>query len=53
MSNLENLTESSDSSLRAAMAFRRWFLILAAPLVLFLTIWSVLQWRQLLLWLFP
>jgi hypothetical protein len=38
---------------RAAMALRRGFLILAAPLVLFLTIWSVLQWRQWWLWLFP
>lgn len=28
------------------MAVRRWFLILITPVVLFLTIFSLLQWRQ-------
>lgn len=46
-------TYSRQRRLRAVMLLRRAFLVLAAPLVLFLTIWSVLQWRQWLLWLFP
>lgn len=32
---------------RRGMALRRWFLILAAPLVLLLTILAFLQWRWL------
>jgi len=31
----------------AGMMLRRWFLILAAPVVLLLTIYAVLMWRQL------
>lgn len=53
MSNLESHVDTNPSHLRAAMLLRRIFLILAAPLVLFLTIWSVLQWRQWWRWLFP
>jgi len=45
-------TDSDQRRLRAALALRRAFLIFAAPFVLFLTIWSVQQWRQWWLWLF-
>lgn len=39
--------------LRVAMAARRWFLILAAPAVLFLTLLAVLQWKWLWQLLMP
>lgn len=35
---------------RRAMTLRRWFLILAAPLVLFLTLYAFAQWQRLWNW---
>lgn len=38
--------EIDAQQLRRAMTVRRWFLILAVPVVLFLTLFSVLQWQR-------
>ncbi|MFQ5731676.1 MAG: hypothetical protein ACE5KM_06960 [Planctomycetaceae bacterium] len=40
-------TDETDARrFRRAMCVRRWFLILAVPVVLFLTLYSVLQWQR-------
>ncbi|MCH8828015.1 MAG: hypothetical protein IID45_00400 [Planctomycetes bacterium] len=47
----ERQTEPDHHCLQFAMAFRRWFLILVTPLILFLTIASVMQWTAFWYWL--
>ena len=43
--------KTDSQRLNRAMSLRRWFLILAAPCVLILTIVSMLQWCEVWQWL--
>ncbi len=44
-------SESEQRQVNAAMAVRRWFLMIAAPVILILTLASVAQWRVFWQWL--